>query len=94
MEVNDLEINQQKEKIKVGTALDLTFVKRKVFYLWGKNIEIYTSNLLTNAIVKEIIEFENGTTRISYGEEDSRPMFISYKGFKTEKEAENEMKIL
>ena len=92
MEVNDLEINQQKEKIKVGTALDLTFVKRKVFYLWGKNIEIYTSNLLTNAIVKEIIEFENGTTRISYGEEDSRPMFISYKGFKTEKEAENEMK--
>ena len=49
---------------------------------------------LTNAIVKEIIELENGTTKISYGEEDSRPMFISYKGFKTEKEAENEIKVL
>ena len=85
-------INQQKENIKVGTALDVTFIKRKEFYLWGETVEIYTSNLLTNAIVKEIIELENGTTKISYGEEDSRPMFISYKGFKTEKEAENEMK--
>ena len=66
--------------------------ERKEFYLWGETVEIYTSNLLTNAIVKEIIELENGTTKISYGEEDSRPMFISYKGFKTEKEAENEMK--
>ena len=92
IKTNDLKINQQKENIKVGTALDVTFIKRKEFYLWGETVEIYTSNLLTNAIVKEIIELENGTTKISYGEEDSRPMFISYKGFKTEKEAENEMK--
>ena len=67
IKTNDLKINQQKENIKVGTALDVTFIKRKEFYLWGETVEIYTSNLLTNAIVKEIIELENGTTKISYG---------------------------
>lgn len=63
IKTNDLKINQQKENIKVGTALDVTFIKRKEFYLWGETVEIYTSNLLTNAIVKEIIELENGTTK-------------------------------
>ena len=53
IKTNDLKINQQKENIKVGTALDVTFIKRKEFYLWGETVEIYTSNLLTNAIVKE-----------------------------------------
>lgn len=86
-----LKINPQKENIKVGTALDVTFIKEKSFYLWGKIIDIYTSNLLANAIVKEITEFENDKMKISYGEEDSRPMFVSYRGFKTKSEAENEM---
>lgn len=88
----DLKINQEKASIKVGTALDVTFINRKEFHLWGESVEIYMLNLLINAIVKEITELENGTTKISYGEEDSRPMFVSYRGFKSEKEAENEMK--
>lgn len=92
IKTNDLNINQQKENIKAGTALDVAFINKKAFYLWENSIELYTSNLLTNAIVKEIIESENGITKISYGEEDSRPMFISYRGFKTKTEAENEMK--
>lgn len=91
-ETDVFRINQQKENIKVGKALDVTFIKKRSFCLWGETVNIYTSNLLTNAIVKEITELENGTTIISYGEEDSRPMFVSYRGFKTETEAENEMK--
>ena len=43
IKTNDLKINQQKENIKVGTALDVTFIKRKEFYLWGETVEIYTS---------------------------------------------------
>ena len=42
IKTNDLKINQQKENIKVGTALDVTFIKRKEFYLWGETVEIYT----------------------------------------------------
>ena len=53
IKTNDLKINQQKENIKVGTALDVTFIKRKEFYLWGETVEIYTSNLLTNANLPE-----------------------------------------
>lgn len=88
----DLKINEQTKNIKVGTALEVAYIKKKVFYLWGNIVELYTSNLLMNAIVKEIAELEDGTTKILYGEEDSRPMFVVYKGFITESEAENEMK--
>ena len=42
--------------------------------------------------IKICAELEDGTTKISYGEEDSRPMFVVYKGFITEMEVENEMK--
>lgn len=88
----DLKISEQTKNIKVGTALEVAYIKKKIFYLWGNIVELYTSNLLMNAIVKEFAELEDGTTKISYGEEDSRPMFVVYKGFITEMEVENEMK--
>lgn len=89
---NNLNIDQQEKNIKVGTVLDITFIEKKKFDLWGNIIELYMANFLTNAVVQEITELEDEKIKISYGQEDSRPMFISYRGFKTLPEAEREMK--
>ena len=41
-----------------------------------------------NAIIKEINEASDGEIKILYGSEESRPMYISYMGFKTEEKEE------
>lgn len=95
--VNDTEaagmkVSQQADKIKVGDALDITFVTNVEYSLWNINITLFAASLLSNAIVKKINETADGEIKILYGSEDSRPMFISYRGFKTEGEAKEEMK--
>lgn len=84
-------VNQPKESIEVGTALSLTFVNNITYSLWGINVTLYAANLLSNAIVKEINWIADDEVKIVYGDEDSRPMYISYRAFKTEEEAEDEM---
>lgn len=95
--VNDTEaagmkVSQQAGNIKVGDALDITFVTDVEYSLWNIKITLFAASLLSNAIVKEVKEAPDGEVKILYGSEDSRPMFISYKGFKTEGEAKEEMK--
>lgn len=91
-ETTGMKVNQQEENIKKGAALDITFMMDIVFSLWNNSITIYAACFLSNAIVKDINELPDGEVNILYGGEDSRPMYISYRGFKTEKEAEEEMK--
>lgn len=90
-ETTGMKVSQQAENIKVGDALDITFVTNVEYSLWNIKITLFAANLLSNAIVKEIKEATDGELKILYGSEDSRPMFISYKGFKTEGEAKEEM---
>ena len=95
--VNDTEtagmkINQQIDSIKVGDAIDITFISEIYYSLWNVKITLFSANLLGNAIIKEINEASDGEIKILYGSEDSRPIYISYMGFKTEAEAKEEMK--
>lgn len=87
-----MNVNQQVENIKVGAALDVTFIVNIDYSLWNINITLFAASLLSNAIVKEINKEANGEIKILYSDEDSRPMYISYRGFKTEEEAKEEMK--
>lgn len=91
-ESQGMTVNQPKESIEVGTALSLTFVNNITYSLWGINVTLYAANLLSNAIVKEINWITDDEVKIVYGDEDSRPMYISYRAFKTEEEAEDEMR--
>lgn len=91
-EDTQMTISQPVGNVKIGSVLDITFLSDIKYTLWGYNITLYTSNLLSNAIVKEIKKTENDETKIIYGDEDSRPMYISYRGFKTEDEAREEVK--
>ena len=91
-EDTQMTISQPVGNVKIGSVLDITFLSDIKYTLWGYNITLYTSNLLSNAIVKEIKKTENDETKIIYGDEDSRPMYIFYRGFKTEDEAREEVK--
>ena len=91
-ETTGMKINQQIDDIKVGSAIDITFITKIYYSLWDVKITLFSANLLSNAIIKEINESSDGEIKILYGSEDSRPMYISYMGFKTEEEAKEEMK--
>lgn len=91
MEAAGITVNQQAEEVKIGSALDITFVSSVEYSLWGHKVTLHTANLLSNAIVKEIEKNETDRVKIVYGDEDSRPMYISYRGFKTEEEAKKEL---
>lgn len=79
---------------ELGAPVDLVFTGENTYVVCGQNICVYTANFLTNAIVKEFKTDEDGTTRLLYGDTDSNPMYISYKGFLSEEAAHNEMKEL
>lgn len=77
---------------KLGSSLALTFTGENTYTICGQNICIHTANLLTNAIIKEVITDKDGTTKILYGDTDSKPMYISYRGFTTKGAATKEHK--
>ena len=95
-EVNaiDMKMVSDEEPLKEGSILDFTFTSHIEFSLWEHNVVIHTANLLTNAIIKKIETCELGETKIVYGSEDSRPMFVSYKGFLKAEDAMKELEEL
>lgn len=92
IEIAELAEYQVIENLKIGNVLALTYISSAEYFLWEKTIKLHTVNLLSNAIVKEIKKMPNDKIKIIYSDEDSRPMYISYRGFKTQIEAEQELK--
>ncbi len=78
-------------ELEVGSKINLTFIKESEYTFYGQSVSIYTTNLLSNAIIKDIKENKNGTIEVLYGDTDNQPMYISYMGFKTTDEAKQEM---
>lgn len=75
---------------EIGANIEITFRGECTYSIYGQEIHIYTANLLSNAVIKEIITDEEGFKRVLYGDVDSNPMYISCTGFKTEEEAKAE----
>lgn len=80
--------------LKVGASIDLTFFGKIAYSICNQHILVYTVNLLSNAVVKSISTDGSGETKVLYDEVDSKPMYISYTGFKTEEEAHAEEEII
>ncbi len=79
---------------KVGENIDFIFPNTAIYSICGQNITIYTANILLNAVVKKILADDKGEIKMLYSDEDRKPMYISYTGFKTEDEAKQELKVL
>lgn len=84
-------INQNEELLKEGASLQVTFISEVTYSIWEKRIMLYTANLLSNAVVKEIQKLQDDEVKILYGEEDSRPMYISFMAFREKEDAKKEM---
>lgn len=79
---------------KIGQSIDLAFVGENTYLICEQTIVVYTANLITNVIVKEVTSTETGTTKILYSDTDSKPMYISSTGHKTLDEAKAENSII
>lgn len=84
--------NNDTNKIKsiIGEKIDLTFTAIIDFEIYGEKIRVYIAQLLSNAIL-ENFEVDDDTIRLFYTDTDSEPMYVSYSGFKSEKECNEEM---
>lgn len=78
------------EEIAVGEKIAMTFMGEVQYLIWNETIRLYCANLLNNAIVKSIEKLEDSQTYIVYGENEDKPMYITYRGFLTEDEARQE----
>jgi len=81
-------------KPEIGSKLDITFLSKIEYTVYGQKISVHTANLLSNSIVKQFEENKDGSVKILYDGTDSQPMYISYTGFKTIDEAEHEMRAI
>lgn len=79
---------------EVDTEILLTSYGQMEYSIWSKSVRLHVAHLLINAVIKNIEELENGHTRIVYGDTEQKPMYISYKGYKTEEEARKELEDL
>lgn len=93
-ELSEMIIQPFNKEIKIGNKLETTFIKNLEYELYGQKIQIYTVNLLSNAIIKGVNDREDGTIQILYGDTDLNPMYISYMGFKTIEQAQKELKLI
>jgi hypothetical protein len=90
-ESTGMKIKSGAQKLEIGSKIDLTFLGDSEYKIYGQKISVHTANLLSNAIIKEVKEGEDGTIKVLYGDTDNKPMYISYTGFKTIDEAKQEM---
>ena len=79
--------------LTVGIEVILTFIGTIEYQLFGHSIILHSANLLTNAVVKEIRESEDGT-QVYYGDTDAKPMYISFSAFMNEEDAQKEMDVI
>ena len=69
----------------------MTFLDAVDYAILGHTVRLFTANLVFNAIVKEIIVEDRGTTTVLYGDLDSKPMYYSRSAYLTYEEAEKEL---
>lgn len=86
--------NNRTTKLNIGDNLELTYLETSDYSFLGHAVKIYTANLFTNLVVKEIIKKSDGSTKVLYGDIDSKPMFVSFSAYKTEEEASEECKTI
>jgi len=93
-ETTSITFNDKTADLNVGNNLDLTYLETCEYSFLGQTVKIYTANLFTNLIIKDIRTESDGSTKVLYGDIDSKPMFVSFSAYKTEEEASEECKTI
>lgn len=93
-ESTSITFNEESSSPVIGTEIEMAFSGTIDYDFLGQSVRLYTANLLSNAIAKEIQEQADGKIKLFYGDTDSKPMYISFSAFKTEEEASAELKTI
>ncbi len=89
-ESTSLVLNKKTTDLDIGDGFDLTYLGMIEYSFLGQTIQLYTANLFTNLIVREIRTESDNTTRVLFGDTDSKPMYVSYSAFRTKEAASEE----
>lgn len=87
-------VNEESSSSVIGRAIEMTFSGTIDFEFLGQSVRLYTANLLTNAVVKDVQEESDGKIKLLYGDTDSKPMYFSYSAFETLEEATAELQTI
>lgn len=82
--------HQCNENLDIGSKVQLVFLGTIEFKFLRQTVLLHTANLVLNAVVKEIQDGNDDAIKILYGDSDSKPMYMAFSAFKTEKEAADE----
>jgi len=78
--------------ISNGIQLIASFVSKWNCELFGKEFDIYTSNVVFNAIVDRVDTKIDGNTKVFFSDTEDARMYISTKGFLNTEDADEEVK--
>ena len=87
---NDL--TDEKKKDMLGKNVNLTFPGKMIFTIWGREIEIFSANLLCNAIVEKVEETDDRTFDIYLKPFEDNSMYYSYTAYETAAEVNDGLK--
>ena len=80
--------------MKVGSKILLSYSSEIIFSFLGEEKKLFGANQITNAVVTDIQQESDGSSKILYGDTDDEPMHIAYSAFKTAQEAQEELKTM
>ena len=80
--------------MKVGSKILLPYSSEIIFSFLGEEKKLFGANQITNAVVTDIQQKSDGSSKILYGDTDDEPMHIAYSAFKTAQEAQEELKTM
>lgn len=80
--------------LKVGSNISLTFLNEIIFSFLGEEKKLFGASQIVNAVVTDIQQQPDGSSKILYGDADDKPMYIAYSAFKTEAEAQTELETI
>lgn len=81
-------------KLTVGSKLSLSFLDEIIFSFLDEETRLFGASLIVNAMVTDIQQQSDGSSKILYGDVDDKPLYIAYSAFKTELEAQTELETI
>lgn len=85
-----INIAHVEKDLRIGDPINITYGSEITYNICETEIKLFTANIISNASVKKILPQEDGQIKIIYGDDEVCPMFISYRVYMTEAEAQNE----
>lgn len=64
------------------------------YNICGTEITLFAACMILNAIAKKIVRNDDSGVKVIFGEEEAKPMYLSYRAFTDETDAKNETEVI